>query len=74
MNQYKREILVVDFLNIGLLPIISKLSSKRKFLLIYLFSGNFFIEKLIKFVLKKKTLIIDSFHLMPKKLIKNSVI
>lgn len=54
MNQYKREILVVDFLNIGLLPIISKLSSKRKFLLIYLFSGNFFIEKLIKFVLKKK--------------------
>ena len=54
MSKLKRETIIVDFLNFGLLPIILKLDSKKNYLFIYLFSNNKIIEEIVKIILKIK--------------------
>ena len=56
MISCKKMTLVVDYLNIGLIPIIYKLDIKKNILLIYLFNSNIFVEKFIKFILKTKNI------------------
>lgn len=54
MPYSKRETIVVDFLNFGIIPIINSLNSKKNILLIYLFPTNQIVEILIKKLLRKK--------------------
>jgi hypothetical protein len=54
MSKLKKETIIVDFLNFGLLPIILKLDSKKNYLFIYLFSNKKIIEEIVKIILKIK--------------------
>ena len=54
MSNSNYQTIIVDFLNIGLIPLISKLDPNTTISFVYLFNSNRFVEKLIKFILKKK--------------------